>query len=163
MDISRVIARANVAVDELPFVKAGDPATIISADPPSELRGRVTVVSPALEPNSTTAEVWIVASNPEERLRPGLSVRVSIEAETIRDAVVIPNEAILPSQDGAVTVLVVGLDSRAHERRIEAGIREAGSVQVLKGLEPGEEVVVGGGLGLQDNARVRIEKSDKHE
>ena len=163
MDISRVIARANVAVDELPFVKAGDPATIISADLPSELRGRVTVVSPALEPNSTTAEVWVVASNPEERLRPGLSVRVSIEAETIRDAVVIPNEAILPSQDGAVTVLVVGLDSRAHERRIEAGIREAGSVQVLKGLEPGEEVVVVGGLGLQDNARVRIEKSDKHE
>ena len=121
MDISRVIARANVAVDELPFVKAGDPATIVSMDPPSELRGRVTVVSPALEANSTTAEVWIVASNPEERLRPGLSVQVSIEAETIPDAVVIPNEAILPSQDGAVTVLVVGLDSRAHERRIEAG------------------------------------------
>jgi HlyD family secretion protein len=163
MDVSRVIARANVAVDELSFVKAGDPATIISENPPSELHGRVTVVSPALDPNSTTAEVWVMARSPQELLRPGLSVQVSIEAETIPDAVVIPREAILPSQDGSVTVLVVGPDSRAHERRIVAGIQEADKLQVLKGLEPGDDVVVVGGLGLQDNAKVRIEKSNNHE
>jgi len=163
MDVSRVIARVNVAVDELPFVKAGDPATIISVDPPSELRGRVTVVSPALEPNSTTAEVWVMASNPGELFKPGLSVQVSIEAETVRDSVVIPTGTILPLQDGTVTVLVVGADSRVHERGIAVGIREADKVQVLKGLEPGEEVVIVGGLGLQDSAKVRIEKSDRHE
>ncbi len=163
MDVSRVIARANVAADELPYVKPGDQATIISEDPQSELRGQVTVVSPALDPSSTTAEVWVTARNPEEVLKPGLSVQVSIESETVRDAVLIPKEAILPSQHGSVTVLVVGADSRAHERRITTGIREADKVQVLKGLEPGEDVVVVGGLGLQDNAKVRIERSDRHE
>ena len=163
MDVSRVVARANVAVDELPFVKAGDPATVASQDTPSELRGRVTVVSPALDPNSTTAEVWVTMPNPQELLRPGLSVQVIIEAETIRDAVVISKEAILPSQDGSVTVLVISPDSRAHVRKIEVGIREADRVQVVKGLEPGEEVVVVGGLGLEDNSKVRIEKNDSHE
>ncbi len=163
MDVSRVVARANVAVDELPFVKAGDPATIVSLDPPSELHGRVTVVSPALDPNSTTAEVWVTVPNPQELLRPGLSVQVTIEAETVRDAVVIPKEAILPSQDGSVTVLVIGPDSRAHVRKVEVGIREADRVQVVKGVEPGEEVVVVGGLGLEDNSKVRIEKNDSHE
>jgi HlyD family secretion protein len=163
MDLSRVIARANVAVGELPFLKVGDPAKIISADPPSELRGRVTVVSPALEPDSTTAEVWVTAPNPDEILRPGLSVLVSIEAETVPGAVVIPREAILPSQEGTQTALVIDPDSTVRVRGIETGIREGDRVQVLKGLEPGEEVVVVGGLGLQDGAQVLIEENGKHE
>ncbi len=163
MDVSRVVARANVAVDELPFARVGVRATIVSQDPPAELQGRVTVVSPALDPNSTTAEVWVTAPNLQELLRPGQTVQVAIEAETVPDAVVIPKEAILPSQDGTVTVLVVGQDSRAHERKIAVGIHEADRVQVVKGLEPGEEVVVVGGLGLEDNSKVRIEKSDNHE
>ena len=49
----------------------------------------------------------------------------------------------------------------AHERKIETGIRETDKVQVLKGLEPGEQVIVVGGLGLEDKAKVRIEKPDK--
>jgi HlyD family secretion protein len=163
MDLSRVIARANVAVSELPLLKVGDPAKIISADPPSELRGKVTVVSPALDPDSTTAEVWVTASNPDEILRPGLSVLISIEAEKVPGAIVIPKEAILPSQEGTQMALVIGPDSRVHVRSIATGIREGDRIQVLKGLEPGEEVVVVGGLGLQDGAQVRIEKNDKHE
>ena len=59
--------------------------------------------------------------------------------------------------------LVIGPDSRVHVRSIATGIREGDRIQVLKGLEPGEEVVVVGGLGLQDGAQVRIEKNDKHE
>ena len=54
------------------------------------LQGKVVVVSPALEPNSTTAEVWIQAPNPGELLRPGVSVTVAIVAKTVENAVVIP-------------------------------------------------------------------------
>jgi membrane fusion protein (multidrug efflux system) len=55
----------------------------------------------------------------------------------------------------------VGSDSLAHERKIETGIRETDRVQVLKGLEPGEQVIVVGGLGLEDKAKVRIEKTEE--
>jgi HlyD family secretion protein len=163
MDISRVVARANVPSEQLQFLKVGDPATITTADSSAELRAKVTVVSPALEANSTTAEVWVQAPNPGERFRPGSSVQVAILAETVRDALVIPAAAILPSQEGAATVMVVGTDSLAHERQIEIGIRETDKVQVIKGLEPGEQVIVEGGLGLSDKAKVRIEKTDKHD
>ncbi len=80
-------------------------------------------------------------------------------AETVADAIVIPLAAILPSDPDTSTVMVVGTDSLAHERKIEIGIREADKVQVLKGLEPGEQVIVVGGLGLEDKAKVRIEKA----
>ena len=161
MDISRVVARANVPAGQLPFVKVGNPASIASSDASAELQGKVTVVSPALDPNSTTAEVWIEAPNPGERFKPGSSVRVSILAETVADAIVIPLAAILPAQEGATTVMVAGPDSLAHQKTIEVGIREGDKVQVLKGLEPGEQVIVVGALGLEDKAKVRVEKSDE--
>ncbi len=157
MNLSRVIARANVPSGQLRFLKAGDPATITSPDSFGAVQGKVTVVSPALDPNSTTAEVWIEAVNPGERLRPGVSVEVAILAETVPDAIVIPFTAILPSEEGAGMVLIVDADSVAHPREIETGIREGDRVQVLKGLEPGEQVIVEGGLGLENNTKVHVE------
>jgi hypothetical protein len=74
---------------------------------------------------------------------------------------VIPPAAILPSDEGPAKVLVCGTDSLAHERLIDIGVREPDKVQVLKGLEQGEQVIVVGGLGLKDKTKVRIEKSGK--
>jgi multidrug efflux pump subunit AcrA (membrane-fusion protein) len=161
MDISEVIARAYVPADQLKLLKVGNEASIKAGDSSAEFHGKVTVISPALDANSTTAEVWIKAANPGERLTPGTSVEVSILAETIADAIVIPPAAILPSDEGPAKVLVCGTDSLAHERLIDIGVREPDKVQVLKGLEQGEQVIVVGGLGLKDKTKVRIEKSGK--
>jgi HlyD family secretion protein len=167
MDISQVIARASVPAEQLRFIRAGSEAVIMTADSSVQLHGKVTVVSPALDANSTTAEIWIKAPNPGEALKPGASVQISIVSETVANAVVIPLAAILPSDEGIDKVLVVGADSLAHERGIEVGIREPDKVQALKGLEQGEQVIVVGGLGLKDKTKVRIEnadeKNDKHE
>ncbi len=159
MDISSVVARASVPINELRYLKVGNDATIAAEIGSVELQGKVTVVSPALDPNSTTAEVWVKAANPGERLHPGATVQVSIRAETIRDALVIPTTAILPSQEGTGdAVLVAGPDSLAHEHKIETGVREGDKVQVLKGLAPGEQVITVGGFGIQDKTKVKVEK-----
>jgi HlyD family secretion protein len=163
MDIAHVIARANVPVEQLHFLKVGDPAAISALDSSEEIQGKVTVVSPALDPNSTTAEVWVLAPNPGERLKPGSSVHVAIRAETVQDAVVIPQVAILPAQDGTSMVLVVGSDSLAHEHKVVTGIRAGDRVQVLEGVTPGEQVITVGGFGLQDKTKVSIEKNEPHE
>ncbi|MGI8741212.1 MAG: efflux RND transporter periplasmic adaptor subunit [Bryobacteraceae bacterium] len=154
MDVSRVIARANVPTAQAAFLHVGQPATMAQTDAAIEVPGKVTVVSPAVDPNSTTVEVWVEAANPGERLRPGVTVKLSVVAETIQDAVVIPPEAVLPSQEGGNVAMVVGADSTAKERKLEIGVRESDKVQVLKGLQPGEKVVTVGGLGLQDGAKV---------
>ena len=54
--------------------------------------------------------------------------------------------------------MVAGTDSLAHERAIETGIREGDKVQVLKGLKQDEQVIVVGGLGLEDKAKIHVEK-----
>jgi multidrug efflux pump subunit AcrA (membrane-fusion protein) len=159
VDISSVIARASVPVGDLSFIKVGNDATIIADG--FEVRGKVTVVSPALDPNSTTTEVWVQAANPGERLRPGATVRVSIVVKTISDALLIPLSAILPSQGNEEnTVLVVGADSLAQERKIETGIREGDNIQVLKGLAPGEQVITVGGYGVKEIKKVKVENAN---
>jgi HlyD family secretion protein len=156
VNVSRVIARANVPVPQAAFLKVGDAGTIEQAEAGITLTGKVTVVSPAVDPNSTTVEVWVAAENPGEKLKPGATVHVSIVAETIPNAIVIPATALLPNDEGGVQVMVVGADSAAHETEVEVGAREADKVQIVKGLSIGQKVITGGGVGLEDGAKVRI-------
>lgn len=75
----------------------------------------------------------------------------------------IPLTALLPSADGSNSVLVVGKDEVAHSRKVETGVRDDGTVQILSGLSPGERVVTVGGLGVQDGTKVRVEEPGKKD
>lgn len=156
VSITRVIARANVPVSQASFLRVGDAGTISQVESGVLLNGKVTVVSPAVSANSTTVEIWLEAANPDERLKPGATVHVSMLAQTIPDAIVIPAAALLPNEEGGVEAMVVGPRLVAHEREIEVGVRTSEKVQIVKGLNPGERVITGGGVGLEDGAKVRI-------
>jgi multidrug efflux pump subunit AcrA (membrane-fusion protein) len=159
VDVSSVIARVNLPPDQAAHVRIGQPAVLKSADGAVETNGRVTVVSPAIDPQSTTVEVWVQAANPGERLRPGGTVHVAIVAETILNALVVPTEALLPGASGGSVVMVLGPDLLAHQRKVQVGVRNAGEVQILSGVQAGERVVSSGGLGLQDGGKVRIDRA----
>jgi len=159
MDNTRVVARANVPQGQAGFLKVGAAATVKQPDTAEEVPGKVIVVSPAVDPNSTTVQIWVDTANPAERLKPGVSVHVTIVASTIKDAIVAPATALLPSEEGGTQAIVVGAGGVAHVRKIETGVRDRDNVQILSGLKPGEQVVTVGGLGLDDGAKVRVEKA----
>jgi HlyD family secretion protein len=156
VDNSRVVARANVPVQEASSVKAGDAATIRMTDGSFEVPARITVVSPATDPASTTVQVWAQADNPAGRLKAGAAVRLSVVVATIKDATVVPAAAILPGEEGGTAVLTVGADNAAHAKKVEAGAREGDRIQILAGVAPGERVVTVGGIGVEDGAKVRV-------
>ncbi|MDE3158051.1 MAG: efflux RND transporter periplasmic adaptor subunit [Acidobacteriota bacterium] len=168
MDISRIVARVNVPQTQATAVKIGQPATITETDNGEKLEGKVTVVSPATDPNSTTVQVWITSANPGERFKPGAAVHAAIEIGIIRNALVVPASAILPGEEGGTAVLTVSSDSTAHLRPVEVGVRYGDKAQILNGVQPGEEVVTVGGLGVDDKAKVKVvgaadEKADEDE
>jgi multidrug efflux pump subunit AcrA (membrane-fusion protein) len=154
VDISQVVARANIPVKDAASIKVGRPATI--AGPDGDIGGKVTVVSPAVNPNTTTVEVWVQAANPGEKLKPGSTVHVSIKAETLQDAIIVPAAALLNSDTGTDKIMVAGKDNLAHERIINVGVRQGDNVQIVSGIQEGEKVIVSGGLGLDDKAKIRI-------
>jgi multidrug efflux pump subunit AcrA (membrane-fusion protein) len=161
VDISQVVARANIPVKEASAIHVGRPARV--AGPDGDLAGRVTVVSPTVDASTTTVEVWVQVPNPGERLKPGASARVSIIAETIQNTIVVPAAALLNSDDGGVKVMVVMSNSIARERKVSVGIRQGDRVQILSGLQDGEQVVTSGGLGLDDKAKVTIQQPPSEE
>ena len=142
MDISRVVARVNIPQAQAVLVKVGQPAAITQTDSGEEEQGKVIVVSPATDPASTTVQVWVEAANPGERLKPGAAVRAAIVTEIIRNATIVPASAILPGEEGGTAVLTVSPDSRAHLRLVDVGVRMGDKVQILRGVRPGDEVVV---------------------
>ena len=148
MDLSQVVARAHVAQQEAAALKVGDAAAITVPGQPGEVKGKVTLVSPAVDANSTTVEVWVQAPNPNGRLRPGSSVRVAMVAETVPQAVVIPTAALLTSPDGVHTVITLDSDNTPHKQKVKVGIRDGLSVQVTDGLQGGERVVTVGAFEL---------------
>jgi multidrug efflux pump subunit AcrA (membrane-fusion protein) len=161
VDISQVVARANIAVKEAASIRVGRPATITG--PEGVLAGKVMVVSPSADPNTTTIQVWVQADNPGEKMRPGGTVRVAIRADLIQETLLVPTAALLNSEEGGEMVVVVGKDSLAHQRKVTVGIREGNRVQILGGVNEGEKVITSGGLGLDDKAKVTIKSADDEE
>jgi len=154
MDTSSVIAKAHIPQDQAAQLKPGDAATMKAAID-IEVAGKVTLVSPALDPNSTTVEVWVEAPNTDGRLRPGASVTLEMVARTVNDAVVVPASAVLKTPEGASAVMVIQ-DGKAAQTEVETGIREGDEVQVTKGLNGSETVIVHGAYGLPDKTKVKV-------
>jgi multidrug efflux pump subunit AcrA (membrane-fusion protein) len=156
MDISRVIARINIPEADATAVKVGQSVVVTQGNNSGEIEGKVKVVSPAADANTTTVQVWVDVPNPGERLKPGTSVHAVIVAEEFKAATVVPAAAILPGEEGGTAVLTVGSDSTVRRKTVKVGVREGNQVQILAGVSPGEEVVVVGGLGLDDKAKVKV-------
>jgi HlyD family secretion protein len=157
MDISAVIAKAHIPQADAALLKVGDKGTMTVPGLDDPVEGTVTVVSPALDPNSTTVEVWLEARNPKQRLKPGTSVQLSLTAKTVKDAFVVPAAAVISAADGSSAVMIAGSDGKAHQKTVKLGIRQDDDVQILEGVTEADKVVATGAYGLPDNTRIKIE------
>jgi multidrug efflux pump subunit AcrA (membrane-fusion protein) len=161
MDTSAVIAKAHVPQADAALLKVGDKGTITVPGIDKPIEGKVTVVSPALDPSSTTVEVWLEAKNPQHQLKPGTSVQLSLTAATIKDALVVPASALVTAPDGSTLVMLAGADGKAHQKPVKVGIRQGDDVQIVEGLTESDKVVATGAYGLPDNTKIKVEASSE--
>src|SRR4051812_13670142 len=154
MDISQVVARAHIPQTEAVLLKRGDNATLSAPGLDEPIPGKLVLVSPALDPSSTTVEIWVQCKNPKELLRPGTSAQITMVARTVPDALVIPAASLLTAQDGTTSVMVAGNDSKAHQQTVKAGFHDEDKVQILEGLQAGQKIVGTGAYGLPDNSKI---------
>jgi HlyD family secretion protein len=161
MDTSQVTARAHIPQQVASLLKIGDSASIVAAGFDKPIAAKVSVVSPALDPNSTTVEIWVQAKNPAARLKPGSSVQISVTARTVPDALTIPAVALLTAQDGATSVMVAGSDGQAHQKEVKAGIRDGDRIQIVEGLSANDRVVASGAYGLPDNRKITQQENSQ--
>ncbi len=163
MNLSRLIGKAHVPQAEAAQLKVGNPAELTIAGLDEPVKGRVSLVSPALDPGSTTVEVWVEARKPDPALRPGMTVAVSVTAKTATNALVVPAAAVFRNEEAGDYVLVAGSDGKAHQKKVQVGIRNKDSAQILSGINAGDPVITTGGYGVPDGTQLKIEGPEKEE
>ena len=164
MDTSSLIAKLHIAQASAQKLKVGGSAQVYVPGIDDPQPATVSLISPALDPGSTTVEVWLKLSNPDGRYKVGTPVHAVLQGITIPNAVQLPASAILPSDDGGTNVLIVGADQTAKKRSVKIGLRTPDKVQIVSGVTPADLVITEGGYGLDEGSKVTVagNKSDEN-
>jgi len=125
----------------------------VAALPGREFTGKVDFVDPIVQLPGRTIMVKARVPNPRRELQAGMFIEARLATATRPNAVVIPEDAVLPLQ-GSNFVWVVA-DGKATRRQVELGVRTPGFVEVKSGVERAEQVVVGGQERLAEGAPVQ--------
>lgn len=163
MNTSSLIAKVHLSQTVAQRLKVGDDASILVPGTDEPVPGKISLLSPALDPGSTTVEVWVRIDNRDGKYKAGSSVRTSIKGRTVAKAVKVPLSAILTGQDGSKSVMVVGSDGAAHKVAVQLDINDGDDVQVTQGLTGSETVITTGAYGLDEGTKVKIGKASDDE
>jgi HlyD family secretion protein len=151
--IDQVRLQANVGEKDLPLIKVGAPVVVTgtsNSHPP--LTARVTSVFPYVDPGARTAVVEAVVDNGTRRFVPGQYIQMQFVTGEHTEALSVPIGAVA-RMGGTASVWVVKED-KAEPREVTTGLESSERVEILKGLEAGEQVVARGKEGLYAGAQV---------
>ncbi len=144
----------SVVERDIPKVKRGQTAEVrIDAQPDTAFEGRISTVSPVVDPISRTAVGRIKVANRLGLLRPGMFARVDLVVREVKEAVTIPADAVLGRAEYYVFVAEGGVATR---RAVELGIREGARVEVTKGLGEGDSLIVVGQRVVEDGEELLV-------
>lgn len=156
MDTSSLIAKTHVAQSVVQQMKVGDEAAVQVPGIQDPAKAKVSLISPALDPGSTTVEVWLKIDNKAGKLKVGTPVKALITGRTVENALKIPQSAVLTAQDGSKSVMVIGPDNAAHKKAVKLGISDGEDVQVVSGVTASDMVITSGSYGLDEGTKVKV-------
>jgi Cu(I)/Ag(I) efflux system membrane fusion protein/cobalt-zinc-cadmium efflux system membrane fusion protein len=154
-DLSNLRLTVEIFDSQLPWLDIGSPATItLSYFPGVTYRGRVRYIEPEVSEKTRTIQLTLDVPNRDRRLRVGMYATVVFEPVAAADAITIPAEAVIRTGERDVVVVAVG-DGRFAPREVVLGSRGDGFIQVLEGLDEGDEVVTSAQFLIDSESNLR--------
>lgn len=165
-DLSKLEATLKVPESKVFVVKSGMPVYLnFDALPGKEFEGKVTRVDQYVDPSTRTSNVEIQLDNKETggQLRPGMFGQAAIVEREIKNAVLIPENALHESETGYY--VLTEEEGIAKSRVITTGTRQGHLVHITEGLKSGDRVIIFGGTTLSDGDRVSVgsENNNKNQ
>lgn len=148
-DLSTVWVLANVYQADLAYVHSGEDVSVQTDAYPQAFHGRISYISPALDPNTRTLQARVVVDNPGEKLKRDMYCTVTVTAGKVANAIAVPNASVLHDENNQPFIYVAVGANQFGRREVETGASENGLTQILKGIGPGDKVVGDGSLFLQ--------------
>jgi len=162
-DLSRVWVYVYVYEYELPWIQVGDEVQMkLAALPGKVFTGNTTYIYPYLEADTRTIKVRLEFDNPDIDLKPNMFANVNIRASKQVDAIVVPDEAVLRTGERD-TVFIVRGAGKYEPREVKLGIASEGLVQILAGVEEGEEIVTSAMFLIDSESKLREASSKMME
>jgi len=156
--VNRDVVRVIVSVPEMDvrYLSPDNVAEVsVDAWPGRGWQGRVDFVSAKADSATRTFTVRVLVDNADGAIRPGMLARVSFLRREIADAVAVPLSAV--QDKGGERMLFVEDGGVVRARTVELGVIQGGLVQVLSGLEPGENLIVTGQGSVEEGTRVVVQ------
>jgi RND family efflux transporter MFP subunit len=147
----------NVSESLYSYVKKGmEVDVVVDALPAETFKGKVSRITPSIDPATRTFAVEITVANAKELLKPGMYARVTMNYGT-RHSIVVPDQAVIKLLgSGDRHVYVLQEDGTVKIHVVELGVREGATYEILSGLEPGDVVITSGNTALKDGMKVEI-------
>ena len=153
-DLSQVWVEAEIYEQEVALVRVGQRATVtLDAYPDDRFVGRATYIYPFVQENTRTVRVRFAFANHGGRLKPGMYANVTLEAP-VGMSTTVPSSAVLDSGTRQLVFVAEG-DGYFEPREVRIGQRLADRVQILEGLQPGEQVAMGATFFLDSESQLR--------
>ncbi len=152
-DLSEVWVEAQVYEADLAMVSLGMPATVtLPYLPGQRFEGEIDYVYPFLDEASRTTRVRMSLDNTDGVLKPDMYAEIILQAD-FGERLVVPTEAVIFAGETRVVFEDLG-GGRLAPRRIQTGLRNAGYIEVLDGLEEGAQVVTSGTFLIASESRL---------
>jgi len=152
--LSNVWVEAEVYEYELPLVREGQRATVtLPYMPERHFDAEVAYVYPTLDPKTRTARLRLEIPNPDLGLRPDMYANVRLHVDR-GEALVVPQSAVLYAGERSFVFRALG-EGRFRPQPVEVGLRSGEEVEILSGLEPGEEIVTSATFLIASESRLR--------
>ncbi|TLS67019.1 efflux RND transporter periplasmic adaptor subunit [Mariprofundus erugo] len=154
-DLSRIWVLVDIYEDDIPWVRVGDMAEMnVAAVAGRSYRGRVNYIYPYLDARTRTLKVRLEFDNADLALKPDMFANITLYADHKEHAVVVPAEAIVRTGTGS-QVFLVRAPGKFEPREVTTGIASGGMVQILSGLEPGDEVVASSQFLIDSESKLK--------
>ncbi|MGD0156128.1 MAG: efflux RND transporter periplasmic adaptor subunit [Terracidiphilus sp.] len=148
-NLSTVWILANVYQTDLQYVRSGDEVVVQTDAYPGSFHGKISYISPALDPNTRTLQARIVVDNPGEKLKKDMYCTVAVTAGALTNALAVPNAAVLRDDNNQPFVYVLDGANQFSRRDVELGEVQDGQTQIAKGISAGDRVAGNGSLFVQ--------------
>lgn len=137
-------------------IKKGTKITFSIAGSDRKYQGTVYAAATSIDLNTRTVTLRAVAPNPDLSLTPGAFVKVEYTMENIKDAILVPAEALVPELGRQI--VYVAQNGKALKVPVETGIRTDNKIQITGGISPLDTVIVTGLLQIKDGSIVSVTK-----
>jgi membrane fusion protein (multidrug efflux system) len=154
-DVSQIKLDFTVPESALGLMKPGGKIVARSVSwADREFNGVVRAVGSRVDPVTRAVMVRALIQNEDRALRPGMLLTVQVVTEE-KQALMVPERVVVQVSDSAFVYLVDG-ENFARRQPVELGTRQAGDVEIVSGLEPGDRVITKGVIKLRDGVPVRL-------